>query len=42
MGREVTEKYEFRMLAVKWVGAKLQGDKIDSVCRKVSGRDVME
>ena len=37
-GRE--GRYKFRMQAVKWVVAKLQGDKTTSFCRKMSGREV--
>ena len=31
---------KIRMQAVKWVVAKLQGDKTTSFCRKMSGREV--
>ena len=40
MGREVQGRWKFRMQAVKWVSAKLQGDKAASFCRDMSGREV--
>ena len=40
MGREVQGRTKFRMQAVKWVVAKLQGDKTASFCREMSGREV--
>ena len=40
MGREVKERYTFRMQAVNGAVAKLQGDKTASFCRKMSGREV--
>ena len=40
MGREVQGRYKFKMQAVKWVVAKLQGDKTASFCREMSGREV--
>ena len=40
MGREVTGRQKFRMQAVKWAVAKLQGDQTASFCRKVSGCEV--
>ena len=33
-------RYKFRMQAAKWVVANLQGGKIASFCRKMSGRKV--
>ena len=40
MGREVQGRQNFRTQAVKWVVAKLQGDKADSFFGKMSGREV--
>ena len=34
IGREVQGRQKFGMHAVKWVAAKLQGDKTASFCRK--------
>ena len=38
MGREVEGRSDFRMKAVKWVVAKLQGDITVYFCRKMSAR----
>ena len=40
MGREVQGRYKFRIQAVKWLIAKLEGDKTASFCREMSGREV--
>ena len=40
MGREVQGRYKSRMEAVKWLVAKLQGDKTASFRRKMGGREV--
>ena len=36
MGREVQRRCDFRTQAVKWVVAKLQGDKTASFCKEMS------
>ena len=40
IGREVQWRSKFRMQAVKWVVAKLQGDGTASFCKEMSGREV--
>ena len=39
-GSRSSREIKFRMQAVKWVVAKLQGDKTASFCREMSGREV--
>ena len=40
MGRRVQRRHKFRMHAVKWVAAKLKGDKTASFCGNMSGLEV--
>ena len=42
MGREVKGRSKFRMQAVDWAVAKLQGDTTASFCGKTSGCEVKE
>ena len=40
MGSEVQGRYKFRMQAVKWAVAKLQGDETAPFWQGMSGREV--